>query len=83
MTWCAHCGEPCWVTEIDEGYGMTEYWGAVSNHEDWVEVSDCCEAEIIYDEEERDNLFADQCQGEATGVNVHPSDQQTNQGESK
>ena len=74
--WCAECGEPCEAIEIDEGYGVTEYWGAVSSHEDWVEVSDCCEADLIDDEEERDNLFA-------VGHDVPPIDQQTNQGESK
>lgn len=55
--WCADCGEPCEAIDIDVGYGVTEYWGAVSNHEDWIVVSDCCEADLIHDEEERDNLL--------------------------
>ncbi len=80
--WCAECGEPCEAIEIVDEFDY-EYWGATGTHKETYEVSDCCEADLIDDEEERDNLFANQCQGEATGVNIHPSDQQTNQGESK
>ena len=52
MTWCSCCGHPCEVIEIDEGLGHIEYWGATSIHEYWVEVSDCCQEEVITDPED-------------------------------
>ena len=73
--WCSDCGEPCAAIEIVEEFDY-EYWGATGTHRETYEVSDCCEAELIDDEEERDNLFA-------VGHDVPPIDQQTNQGESK
>lgn len=57
MTWCSCCGHPCEVIEIDEGLGHIEYWGATSIHEDWVEVSDCCEEAVITDPEDWENAF--------------------------
>lgn len=43
---CTYCKEECEVVYIDEGIGMYEYWGCVGRHEDWVEVSDCCQEPI-------------------------------------
>lgn len=57
MTWCSYCGEFCEVIDIDVGFGHTEYWGASSVHEDWVEVSSCCEADVIDDEEDWEEAF--------------------------
>jgi hypothetical protein len=45
--WCSDCGKECSSTQIDEGIGPYEFWGARGVHHDWVTVSDCCEAEIL------------------------------------
>ena len=47
--WCTECRKSCDTLAVDEGFGATEYWGATSIHEQWVEVSLCCEAEVTTD----------------------------------
>ena len=44
---CCDCELFCELTQIDEGIGITEFWGAVSNHVDMVTVSECCEADYV------------------------------------
>ena len=47
--YCGHCGEPASPRRVDFGYGVTEFWGHVSNHRDVQIVSDCCEAPLWED----------------------------------
>jgi hypothetical protein len=35
----------------DFGFGRTEYWGAVSGHENWQGVSECCDGDVLSKEE--------------------------------
>lgn len=44
---CAACGQPASTHMEDEGYGLTEAWGVVTNHVDLVEVTDCCEESLV------------------------------------
>lgn len=44
--YCEECGRPCQVIVVDKGIGLYEYAGAVGNHRDLREVSDCHEARI-------------------------------------
>jgi hypothetical protein len=37
--------------ERDFGYGRTEYWGAVSSHENWQWVSECCDGDVLSEKE--------------------------------
>lgn len=46
---CGACGEPADPKQEDFGYGVTEFWGRVSNHRDVRTVSRCCEAELYED----------------------------------
>ena len=46
-TYCACCLKECNVTTIDEGIGQYEYWGACGVDIRLVDVSDCCEAELL------------------------------------
>lgn len=55
MIKCSCCGESCEVVRIDIGLGHTEYWGASSVHEEWVEVSDCCEEDTYEVDEYADD----------------------------
>ena len=50
-TTCPSCGQECGVKIIDTGYGPTEAWGIVKNHEHIIPVSDCCEASLVDDVE--------------------------------
>lgn len=45
--WCDACGLPCWGEWQDFGIGPYEFWGAKGWDEQWCEVSDCCEADIL------------------------------------
>ncbi len=45
--YCASCLQECGVTTIDEGIGQYEYWGATGVDVRLVEVSDCCEDELL------------------------------------
>ena len=40
---CLYCGQECQPIAVkDYGHGETEFWGAVQNESQLVEVSDCC-----------------------------------------
>jgi len=45
--YCAHCLKECGTTTIDEGIGSYEYWGATGVDIRLVEVSDCCEDDLL------------------------------------
>ncbi len=51
---CSECRKHCVEVQRDFGYGMTEYWGAVSSHENLQWVSKCCDGDLIYELEEDD-----------------------------
>jgi len=53
---CSECNRPCNEVRRNFGRGLTEYWGAVSYHENWQSVSDCCYDDLIYELEEDDGL---------------------------
>lgn len=57
---CAACGKECVAGYIDEGIGSYEYWGARGVDIRLVEVSDCCEAEVLDDPPEEENDDADE-----------------------
>jgi hypothetical protein len=44
---CQCCKKDRTATVIDAGYGLTEYWGSVSNHVDLRMVCNYCESEEI------------------------------------
>lgn len=46
---CQCCGVNRNAIVIDAGYGITEYWGSVSNHVDLRMVCQHCESEDIVD----------------------------------
>jgi len=48
---CGHCEKACKGTSVDFGYGVTEFWGSVSNDVNIQYVSKCCEHEMFYDKE--------------------------------
>lgn len=50
--YCSHCHKPCWEVERDFGYGVTEYWGSISNHSNWQKVSECCDGDVVQTLEE-------------------------------
>lgn len=58
--YCAECGEECTATVIDEGIGAYEYWGAKGVDIRLVEVSPCCEAEVLDEPPEGDEDDTDQ-----------------------
>jgi hypothetical protein len=45
--WCEDCKKPCVSVTEDQGIGSYEFWGARGMHHDYVEVSPCCQAEVI------------------------------------
>jgi len=47
--YCGECGQPAEAKREDFGYGVTEFWGSVSNHRDVQTVSCCCEAPVFRD----------------------------------
>ena len=47
MDYCSECMKPCDTVSLNYGFGRTEYWGAVSGHDDWQTVSKCCESEVL------------------------------------
>lgn len=49
--YCGKCKKECGWQELDYGFGVTEYWGAVSNHVCIERVSDCCEGDLYLDSE--------------------------------
>lgn len=46
---CSECGNECDVVTVDEGVGSFDFWGEKGIDEKLVEVSSCCEAEVIRD----------------------------------
>jgi len=46
-SYCACCLKECNVVTVDEGIGQYEYWGALGVDIRLVDVSDCCEAELL------------------------------------
>ena len=48
---CSNCKKPCKGTNVDFGYGVTEFWGSVSNDVNIQYVSQCCEDEMFYDKD--------------------------------
>ena len=52
--YCTECHGQCKEVRRDFGRGLTEYWGAVSAHEDWRWVSECCDAEVVESLEEEE-----------------------------
>lgn len=44
---CSCCREPCGIVTVDNGVGTTEYWGSVSTHHQYDQVSDCCHADVL------------------------------------
>jgi hypothetical protein len=53
---CSECNRSCNEVRRNFGRGLTEYWGAVSYHENWQSVSDCCYEDLIYELEDDDGL---------------------------
>lgn len=49
--YCGECGKECDWQELDYGYGVTEYWGSISNHSIIMKVSKCCEGDLYADSE--------------------------------
>ncbi len=47
MTICSVCMKPCDTVERDFGYGVTEFWGAISCHTNIHTVSKCCDGDPI------------------------------------
>jgi hypothetical protein len=45
--YCAHCLQECGTITIDEGIGAYEYWGDKGVDIRLVEVSDCCEDDLL------------------------------------
>lgn len=50
--WCEACGSECTSVTQDDGIGPYEYFGARGTHHDYVEVSPCCQAEVLENEPE-------------------------------
>ena len=70
---CSECRKFCDSVQRDFGYGMTEYWGAVSSHENLQWVSKCCDGDLIYELEEDDGcdeLSTSSSSGECGKVSV-------------
>ena len=44
---CEGCGLPASTHEEDDGYGLTEAWGHVTDHVDLHDVTDCCGAGLV------------------------------------
>jgi hypothetical protein len=47
---CSKCGKSCDILEISHGMETTEYWGCNESVEEIETVSDCCEDELIDDD---------------------------------
>jgi hypothetical protein len=47
--YCGVCKKECDWEDVDFGYGVTEYWGSVSNDVDIQRVSVCCEGDLYED----------------------------------
>jgi len=50
---CTICGEESPVRKVDNGIGVTEFWGVRSRHTDYAVETTCCDAPATgYDGEE-------------------------------
>ena len=58
---CSECRKSCNEVRRNFGHGRTEYWGAISYHDNWQSVSDCCDEDLIYELEEDDEM--EECDG--------------------
>lgn len=73
---CSECRKPCNEVRRNFGYGRTEYWGAISCHDNWQSVSKCCDGDLIYELEEEDELddgdglSASSASGECSQISV-------------
>ena len=56
MSRCTECGEECEIKEIDNGIGCHEFHGAKGSQVNMVEVSDCCKAPVVDEEEYQADL---------------------------
>lgn len=43
--WCLNCNDWTETKFVDDGEGITEAWGAVSNDVDIIEITACCEGD--------------------------------------
>lgn len=58
---CPCCKKFTTAVVIDVGYGLTEYWGSVSNHVDLRTVCNRCESEdIVRPEDVEDEEFEEE-----------------------
>jgi hypothetical protein len=48
---CSECNEPCKEVVRDFGIGKYEYWGSMCSDHDYQEVSHCCDAECLDEDE--------------------------------
>lgn len=62
--YCSECKNACDGKWIDVGIGSYEFWGQRCNDTQWVEVSNCCEGDIV-DFFEEDNDVDEQVSQEA------------------
>jgi hypothetical protein len=44
--WCTECGKECEHYAEDIGIGFYEFWGRPCNDVCWVNLSQCCDAEV-------------------------------------
>jgi hypothetical protein len=49
---CKACENPCHEIRIDVGAGAYEFWGATGVDVREVDVSNCCEADIVYGDDD-------------------------------
>jgi hypothetical protein len=50
---CSACGQRCRKVTVDFGIGAYEYWGAPGFDVQLADVSDCCEAECLDENDDR------------------------------
>lgn len=50
--WCSECHQKCTSETFDDGIGAYEYWGTRGTHHCYVEVSPCCQADMLEHEPE-------------------------------
>jgi hypothetical protein len=52
---CAACGRQCRKVTVDFGIGAYEYWGAPGVDIQLADVSDCCEADFMDEDDHLDD----------------------------
>ena len=45
--YCSSCGEECFGIYVDNGIGVTEFWGTISTHHDYQIESNCCNGQVL------------------------------------